>query len=69
VCQDDRFDEGNPYQITKSKNWDGLTLEEVVREAISRGVEKEIALLIRLLPDEVKAKYRELWKELKGGSK
>lgn len=65
---DDRFeDKANTYRAMPKQKWDGLTLEEAVKLAITRGAEAEIAMLIRLLPDESKTKYRQLWKELKRG--
>ena len=63
---DDRFTDGNPYRDQKSQHQDWKTLEEAVKEAIQRGQEKEMAMLMNLLPDEIKVKYRRIWMEMKG---
>ena len=43
-----------------------LTLEEKFKKALKDGLEDEAAALVKHLPDERKAYYRKLWKEIKG---
>lgn len=39
------------------------SLEDLVREALREGKEKEWIPVIQVLPLELKIKYREIWKE------
>lgn len=48
---------------TEKKEWDGITLEEVIREAVRQGSLETIANLIKLLPEEKQARYRLVAKE------
>jgi hypothetical protein len=41
------------------------SLEAWMMKAIENGNEKELLILLKLLPDQKKEKYRELWKKLK----
>lgn len=63
---DDRFKENNPDKTAKPENWDGKTLEEAMTEAFEKGNQIEIGILIRFLPEDLKAAYREKWKKLRG---
>lgn len=47
---------------TEKKEWDGITLEEVIRAAVRQGSLDTLAGLINLLPEEKKARYREVAK-------
>lgn len=44
---------------------DAKTLEEVLKQLIESGNEKELLPILANLPLEKKLKYRKLWKEMK----
>jgi hypothetical protein len=46
------------------KDWDGVTLEETLRKMLAAGKEKEAIEMMRLLPENLKAKYRKVWVNL-----
>lgn len=63
---DDRFEKGSTvYKRDPIKSPWGSTLEDALVLAISKGSESEILLLIKLLPEEKKSHYREIYRKAK----
>lgn len=46
--------------------WDGVSMEDAVRLMLREGKDEEVIALIRSLPEASRAKYRKIWKEVKG---
>lgn len=56
----------NSYIKDESPSWSQCsTLEEWVRLALSERRDHEVVPILKALPNELKAKYREIWQEEK----
>ncbi len=52
-----------------SGDWDGITLEEALISLLKTNKNiDEISKFIVLLPEELKVKYREIWKDIKNAN-
>lgn len=68
MCSDDRFTKDSmvfnkPEQKKESQDW--LLLEDVLKQAVRDGNESTILFLIKLLPEQVREKYRKIWIDTK----
>lgn len=64
---DDRFDDSNrPKRPARPpRHWNGITMEDYVRQALEKGDEESVIRLIKSLPDSSREKYRKIWKEFR----
>ena len=49
--------------IEEVKDWDGISLEDLLRGLAKENKRAEALSLIKMLPDEKQKKYRNIWKE------
>lgn len=64
---DERFSDPNTFKPASGRVWDGITLEDFMRIALSQGREEEVLTLLRSLPEDRKERYLEVWKQIQTG--